>query len=76
MQRQRGDVQIILGKSNILNIYLDPPVVDEDRQLVVLTAHVATTMRRLTNVQWRGQPTVAKAEVRAALENFETTIFH
>ena len=76
MQRQRGDVQIILGKSNILNIYLDPPVVDEDRQLVVLTAHVATTMRRLTNVQRRGQPTVAKAEVRAALENFETTIFH
>ena len=76
MQRQRGDVQIILSKSNILNIYLDPPVVVEDRQLMVLAAHVAMMMRRLTNVQWRGQPTVAKAEVRAALENFETTIFH
>jgi hypothetical protein len=34
-----------------LNINLDPPVVIEDRQLAVLAAHVATTMRRLTNVQ-------------------------
>jgi hypothetical protein len=45
-----------------LNINLDPPIVIEDRQLVVLVAHVATTMRRLTNAQRRGQATVAKAE--------------
>jgi hypothetical protein len=41
---------------------LTPPIVVEDRQLAVLVVHVATTMRRLTNVQWRGQATVAKAE--------------
>jgi hypothetical protein len=45
-----------------LNNYLDPPIVVEDRQLLVLAAHVTTTMRRLPNVQRRGQPTVAKAE--------------
>ena len=50
------------GKINILNINLDPPVIVEDRQLAVLAAHVATTMRRLTNVQRRGQATVSKAE--------------
>ena len=55
--------KILLSKSNILNINLDPPVVVKDRQLVVLAAHIATTMRRLMNAQWRGQPTVAKAEV-------------
>ena len=54
--------KILLSKSNILNINLDPPVVVEDRQLVVLAAHVVTTMRRLTNAQQRGQPTVAKTE--------------
>jgi hypothetical protein len=45
-----------------LNIYFDPPIVVEDRQLVVLVAHIATMMRRLTNVQWRGQALVTKAE--------------
>jgi hypothetical protein len=45
-----------------LNINLDPPIVVEDRQHAVLAAHVATMMRRLTNAQWRGQATVAKAE--------------
>ncbi len=47
-----------------MNINLDPPVVVEDRQLAVLVAHVdvMTTMRRLTNVQRRGQKTVPKAE--------------
>jgi hypothetical protein len=45
-----------------LSINLDPPVVVEDRQLVVLAAHVATTMRTLTNAQQRGQVTVVKAE--------------
>ena len=54
--------KILLSKSNILNINLDPPVIVEDRQLVVLAAHVAATMRSLTNAQRRGQPTVAKAE--------------
>ena len=53
-----------------MNINLDPPIVIEDRQLAVLAAHVAATMRRLTNVQRRGQATVAKAE--AARE--QTTI--
>jgi len=45
-----------------LNINLDPPVVVEDRQLSVLAAHVAITMRRLTNSYRRGQATVAKAD--------------
>ena len=45
-----------------MNINLDPPVIIEDRQLTVLAAHVATTLRRLTNLQRRGQATVAKAE--------------
>jgi hypothetical protein len=45
-----------------LKINLDPPVFVEDRQLVVLAAHVATTTRRLRNTQRRGQATVAKAE--------------
>jgi hypothetical protein len=45
-----------------LNINLYPPVVVEDRQLVVLAVHVATTVRRLMNAQRRGQATVAKAE--------------
>ena len=45
-----------------MNINLDPPVVIEDRQLAVLAANIATTMRRLTNVQRRGQATVSKAE--------------
>ena len=45
-----------------MNINLDPPVIVEDRQLEVLVVHVTATMRRLTNVQWRGQATVAKAE--------------
>ena len=45
-----------------MNINLDPPVISEDRQLAVLAAHVATTLRRLTNLQRRGQATVAKAE--------------
>ena len=45
-----------------MSINLDPPVVVEDRQLVVLAAHVATTMRTLTNAQQRGQVTVVKAE--------------
>jgi len=31
-------------------------------QLAVLAAHAVTTIRRLTNVQGRGQATVAKAE--------------
>jgi hypothetical protein len=48
------------SKSNILNINLDPPVVIEDRQLAVLAAHVATTIRRLKNAQRRGQATVVK----------------
>jgi len=39
-----------------------PLVVVEDRQLMVLMAYVATTMRRLANAQMRGQATVAKAE--------------
>ena len=46
----------------MLFINLDPPVIIEGRQLAVLAAHVATTMRRLTNVQRQGQATVAKAE--------------
>ena len=54
--------KILLSKSNILNISLDPPVVVKDRQLMVLAVHVGTTMRRLTKAQRRGQPTVAKAE--------------
>ena len=41
---------------------LDPPVDVEDRQHAVLEVHVMTTMRRLMNVQRRGQTTVAKAE--------------
>jgi hypothetical protein len=45
-----------------LNINLDPSVIIKDRQLAVLVAHVATAMRRLTNVQWHGQATVVKAE--------------
>jgi hypothetical protein len=45
-----------------LNINLDPPVVVEDRQLVVLAAHIVTMMRRLRNAQWLGQTTVAKSE--------------
>ena len=45
-----------------MNINLDPPFVIKDRQLVVLAAHIATMMRRLTNAQRRGQATVAKAE--------------
>ena len=45
-----------------MNINLDPPVVVKDRQLTVLAAHVATTMRRLMNAQRWGQATVAKAE--------------
>ena len=45
-----------------MNINLDPPVVFEDRQLTVLAAHVTKTTRRLTNAQWRGQATVAKAD--------------
>ncbi len=45
-----------------MNINLYPPVVVEDRQLVVLAVHVATTVRRLMNAQRRGQATVAKAE--------------
>ena len=46
-----------------LNINLDPPVVAADvRQLAMLAAHIAKTMRRLTNAQRRGQATVAKAE--------------
>jgi hypothetical protein len=45
-----------------LNINLDPAVVVEDRQLAVLVAHAVTTMRRLMNVQRRGQTTVPKAE--------------
>jgi hypothetical protein len=58
------------SKSNILNINLDLPVVLKDRQLAVLVAHVATTMRRLTNTQRRGQATVVKAEA----EQGQTTI--
>ncbi len=50
------------SKSNILNINLDQPVIVEDRQLAVLAAHVATTIRRLTNAHRLGQATVAKAE--------------
>jgi len=45
-----------------LNINLDPPVVIKYRQHAVLAVHVATTMRRLTNTQRRGQATVVKAE--------------
>ena len=45
-----------------MNINLDPLVIIEDRQLSVLVAHVAITMRRLTNAYWRGQATVAKAD--------------
>jgi hypothetical protein len=45
-----------------LSINDDPPVVFEDRQLTVLAAHVTKTTRRLTNAQWRGQATVAKAD--------------
>ncbi len=45
-----------------MNINLDLPVVIEDRQLAVLAAHVATTMRKLTNAQQQGEATVAKAE--------------
>ena len=45
-----------------MNINLDPPVVIEEKQLTVLAAHVATTIRRLTNAQQQGQATVAKAE--------------
>jgi len=45
-----------------LNFNIDPHVVVEDRQLAVLTVLVVTTMKRLTNAQWRGQATVAKAE--------------
>ena len=54
--------KILLSKSNVLNINVDPPVVIEYRQLMVLAVHVATTMRKLTKAQRRGQPTVAKAE--------------
>ena len=50
--------KILLSKSNILNISLDPPVVVKDRQLMVLAVHVTTMMRRLTKAQQRGQPTV------------------
>ncbi len=50
-----------------MNINLDPPVVVEDRQLAVLAAHVATTMRRLTNAHRRGQATEAKAEASRGL---------
>jgi hypothetical protein len=39
-----------------------PPVTIEDRQLVVLVAHVATMTRRLANAQRGGQATVVKAE--------------
>ena len=45
-----------------MNINFDPPIVIEDRQLAVLVAHIAMTMRRLTNTQQQGQATVAKAE--------------
>ena len=46
-----------------MNINIDPPViVEEDRQLAVLAAHITTTMRRLMSAQRRGQATVAKAE--------------
>jgi hypothetical protein len=45
-----------------LSINDDPPVVFEDRQLTVLAAHVTKTTRRLTNAQWQGQATVAKAD--------------
>jgi len=54
--------KLLLCKSNILNINLDPPVVIKDRQHAVLAAHVAMTTRRLMNAQWWGQATVAKAE--------------
>ena len=47
--------KILLCKSNLLKINLDPPVFVEDRQLAVL-------VRRLRNTQRRGQATVAKAE--------------
>jgi len=39
-----------------------PPIIVEDRQLVVLAAHITTTIRRLVNAQRWGQATVAKAE--------------
>ena len=45
-----------------MKINLKPPVIVKDRQLVVLVAHVVTTMKRLTNAQWQGQATVVKAE--------------
>jgi hypothetical protein len=45
-----------------LNFNLDPPIVIKDRQLAALAAHVGTTIRRLTNVQWWEQATVAEAE--------------
>ena len=45
-----------------MNINLDPPVIIEDRQHMVLAAHVATMMRRLMNLQRRGQASMAKAE--------------
>ena len=37
------------------------PIIVKDRQLAVLAAHAATTMRRLANTQRRGQATVTKA---------------
>ncbi len=55
-----------------MNINLDPPVVVEDRQLAVLAAHVTTPMRKLMNVQRRGQATVVKAEAARG----QTTINH
>ena len=46
--------KMLLSTSTILNINLEPPVVVEDRQLMVLAAHIATMMRRLTKAQRRG----------------------
>ena len=43
-----------------MNTNLDPPAIVKDRRLAVLAAHIATTLRRLTNAQRRGQATVAR----------------
>jgi hypothetical protein len=51
-----------ISKRNIWNIKRDPPVVVEDRQLVVLAAHDTMRMRRLMNAHRQGQATVAKIE--------------
>ena len=62
--------KIVLIKSNISKINLNPPIVVEDMQLAVLAAHAVTTMRRLTNAQGRGQATVAKAEAEGGCSKY------